>query len=534
MIVAVPFCAKDGHMALKNLNFCIFLEGTVPIDALLSYDTETPDDLVERVKAAAKKYFRSIVEFKYQAPWHKGWPQAANHAFQQTATHIACHIREPWLWWEADAVPLRRGWLTDIVSEYGKAMAANKCFMGHLVKGITEPNGHMNGVGVYPPDVGKLTRNAMLSLNAPWDVAMSSQMLNHFYSANHLFQHCWTLDSQGNCCNNGVIVPTFKSWADIAKSPHQVDFRCALFHRCKDGSLIDHYMGKAAQASVPQHMTEKVKEIALKATKKKSGVVPAISCRILIVTYWKDFPWLKLCLDAIDKFATGFEGVTVCIPSRDMDAYGIQIGARDNVKIRRFNEVEGKGMVHHMERMAHADELCPKSDFILHMDADSIPIEPVSPEDYIVDGKAVYVVRTYDSLIDKERGVISDCYQWKKVVEKALGEETPIYTMCRHPTCFPRTFYKPFREFIEKVQKTPFTDYVLAQKNEFPQTFADFPTMGAWAYSHFREPFLWLDVDRDGAPKDKMKTFWSHGGLEQANPISGKTALQEIKEVLAA
>lgn len=534
MIVALHFCAKDGALAIKNLNFCIYLEQQVPFDVLLSYDTETPEDMIGKVRGLAQKYFRRVEELQYQAPWHKGWPQAANHAFQQTAGHISAHIREPFLWWEADAVPLRKGWLTDIAATYEKALRANKSFMGNHVIGITQPGGHMNGVGVYPADVGKFSRNAMLSLNAPWDVAMAGQMLGHLYPANELFQHCWTLDGAGNCCNNGSIVPTFKSWADVSQGPHRVDFRAAMFHRCKDGSIIDHWMGKAAQASVPQHMHEKVKEIALKSIKKPPGPKPSgPTTRILIVTYWKDFPWLKLCLDAIDKFATGFSGVTVCIPSRDVQQYTEEIGARDNVKIRRFNEVEGKGMVHHMERMAYADELCPKDDFILHMDADCIITEPITPDDYVVDGKPVYVMRTYDSLIDKSRGVISDCHQWKKVAERALGEEISIYTMCRHPTCFPRSFYPMFRAHIEKVQQMPFTDFVLAQRNEFPQGFADFPTMGAFAWAHHNDAYHWLDVQKDGAPKDKMRPYWSHAGLDQIMPETGKSARQVIEEVLA-
>ena len=38
---------------------------------------------------------------------------------------------------------------------------------------------------------------------------------------------------------------------------------------------------------------------------------------ILIVTYGKDFHWLKWCLKSIEKFSTGFHELVVAIPMNE-------------------------------------------------------------------------------------------------------------------------------------------------------------------------------------------------------------------------
>lgn len=71
---------------------------------------------------------------------------------------------------------------------------------------------------------------------------------------------------------------------------------------------------------------------------------------------------------------------------------------------------------------------------------------------------------------------------------------------------------------MEAEQKMPFRDYVLSCKNSFPQTFAEFPSLGAFAWQFFREWYEWVDLDELMAakmpiPKDKQTTFWSHQGI---------------------
>src|SRR3990167_2911043 len=179
-----------------------------------------------RVVAAAREYFQNVDEFNYPKVPTSGWPQAPNFAWQQTALHVRQHYKQPWLWWEPDAVPLRRDWLSMIEREYERG---RRPLMGHIVAGM----GHCNGVAVYPENMPDLSRRAMRATGLAWDSEMRAETINLTHNANHIFAHCFWMGN--GCCNNGSgKEPSFPTWQLVQRV---VNMRCALFHRCKDGSL---------------------------------------------------------------------------------------------------------------------------------------------------------------------------------------------------------------------------------------------------------------------------------------------------------
>lgn len=525
MIVVAHFCAKDIWLAEKNLNWCITLEGKTPYHALLACDTETPKDSLDRVRELAKQYFSGVSEFIFGPPKYKTWPWAPNHCWQEVARKIPQITKDSWLWWEMDATPLRKDWLQDIEKEHIKG---GKPFTGYVVNGVVK-TGHMTGVGVYPNNVMLYTQQAFFQTRdkcIAWDVLMAKEIMPKVHHAPNVFQHVWAVDPEGNPTFGSSVVPSFPTWEALTKSHYYPEFTRCIYHRCKDGSIIDRMLEHitSLQPKIGLSLLEEVKEVKIEPTKVVGD------CGILIVTYHKDFPWLKYCIRSIEKFCTGFSGITIAIPSSDVYEYQKQMG-KQKVKIHLYDEVKNKGMVQHMERICCADMIRPKDSFVLHVDADCVFLEPVTPAEYIVNEKPVYVVRSYESLIDKNSGKTSDCLQWKAVAEKNIGEPIEIYSMCRHPTCFPKEFYPAFRKHIETVQCKPFREYVLEQKNTFPQTFAEFPAMGGWAWNHMRDKFHWIRCDLEGAPKDKMKAFWSHAGIDQKLE-SGITFKEWVEELL--
>ena len=73
-----------------------------------------------------------------------------------------------------------------------------------------------------------------------------------------------------------------------------------------------------------------------------------------------------------------------------------------------------------------------------------------------------------------------------------------------------------------------------------PQTFAEFPTLGAVAWEHFHDAYHWarFPVHNDGSHpalmRDKMKAFWSIGGVEMKNDRHpDETARQVMERILA-
>lgn len=576
MILVCPFCAKDGAIALKNLLWMEELDGRLPFDVVLSHDDQTPASMVQDMKVAANRIFQKADTFWYPAPEKKHWPAAPNWAWQNVARYMAAIVKKPWLFLEADAVPIRKGWLRDIAVEHYRAGLP---FSGHFV----DQSKHMNGVGVYPPDVAKYSVGAFRTEETAWDVVLGKDLslqeggsMCYVHPSHTLFQLCWAVNpADGKAWYGNGEVASFKSFNDLLRI---VDTTMAVFHRCKDGSLIDwlrQYHKDPSAAMVPQHTYDnnrpengssgnihpeiptmeselpKLDEAKWRVggnvdavdvgvgkgdSKPSPGYAPFTgTCEILIVTYGlktkrvsgievSDFDWLTWCLRSIRRHCQQFAGVTLVIPSRDASLLApianehAQAKGGIKLRIRMMNEKPGKGMLQHMTAMASADELVPKNTtHVLHVDADVIFKEAVTPDEYFDGDKAIYVVRTYDSLIEQRDGqkVVSDCHQWKGPTAAQLGFEPEVYTMLRHPEGFPIGFYKKYRDHITAIHGKEFMDYMLEGKNSFPQTRMDFTAMGAFAHKAMHDAFTWLDVSGGNhlAPKDKCKTWWSHGGL---------------------
>lgn len=510
----------------------------VKYNCLLSYETGTDPN---EIRDLAARYFKGdILENEYSTPPIQGWPAAPNWAWQSTARFMDDKkVNEPWLWWESDAVPIKPGWLDAIHDGY---MKGGKRFAGHVVDRMD----HMNGVGVYPPDVRRRCHEAMLCRSAAWDYVLKDTINGDCTNLNHLIQHVWNIHETDGYITNGEGKPvTFPDWKSVER---WMDFNCVLFHRQKDGTLIqrlrekreeerkrieeEHKKVLATETNVPDHTQGGVIELP------KPDVPAESRTEILIVTYGlptkrpsglvvSDFDWLRWCMKGIRRHCTGFSGVTLAIPGRDAELLkpisNEHAEAKSGIKLRvkMFDEPPGKGFLMHEAMMASADKLVPKgTDFVLHVDADVIFKEAVTPDEYVRNGKPVYVWRSYDSLSETRNGqkVVSDCLQWKAPTEVQLGFAVEQYTMTRHPSCFPISFYKKYREHIEMVHNMPFKDYMLSGRNEHPADRMDFTGMGAWAFKFMQDDFYWIDISGGNhlAPRDKSKAFWSHHGVDGA------------------
>lgn len=538
LLLVLPFCAKDGALAIANLEWIAELDPTLPFHCLLSHDDSTPPAMIERMSALANRTFQRVSVMWYPTPEKKYWPAAPNWAFQNTARYVAHFFpQDSWLFLEADATPIRKGWLQALEAEHVKG---GKPFSGHVVAGL----GHPNGVMIYPPMVAAYSQQAMTVEETAWDVVIGATVDKEFiHNANLLIQHCWNMhEESGEPTNGHGYSPTFKSMEDVVR---KCDLSMAIYHRCKDGSLIRwlrEFYKAPHEVMVPNHTNNDGKQTDRDAQDvRRNGDVVADAAapvldtpkpqpesfpktEILIVTYGKDEPWLRWAMRAIRRHCTGFAGVTLAIPDRDAAAFREMASEHAKsaggipLRIKMFKEKPGKGMLTHMAVMGSADEFVPKeTEFVLHLDADCIFKEATTPADYIHNGKPEYVWRTYSSLAEVRDGqkVVSDCAQWKKPTEEQLGFDVEAYTMARHPSVFPIGFYKPYREHIEKLHGKPYLDFMISGRNEFPQSRMDFTAMGAWAFKFMPDKFEWIDVSGGNhlAPRDRQKTFWSHAGV---------------------
>jgi hypothetical protein len=223
----------------------------------------------------------------------------------------------------------------------------------------------------------------------------------------------------------------------------------------------------------------------------------------------------------------------VLVPKWDLPLFE-RMKAELDFNLVGFDQHPTKGMLHHEAMICRADEFC-KADFILHTDSDCHFVEPVTPEDFIFDGKPVLVKKPFAGL---EKITPNSIYHhWKEAAEAALGFEVEFETMCRHPTVHYSWLYKQVREHIEKHVRMPFDEYVLSQRNEFPQSFAEFTTLGAYVIKFHHDKYYWFEAvlppgnsDFDYIPyrpPDKSSQRWSHGGIspELSEELCRVTAL---------
>jgi hypothetical protein len=284
----------------------------------------------------------------------------------------------------------------------------------------------------------------------------------------------------------------------------------------EEGTDCKYFMGSdSTEANVPDHLTGKPMRFDANPNKIDGP------CEILIVTYWKDFPWLDYCLRSINKFCSGFSGVTLAIPNRDIEKFhALWNDSMQPARIVGFDEVPGKGMLHHMAMMVSADQIVPcGTKYVLHHDADGIFTMPSTPEHFFANDKPYYLIRTWASLgvLDRRHPVArvaSDCAMWKGPTDAQLGWDTEWYTMCVNTQAMPIEFYAPYRQYLEERHRQPFVQYMTSGRNEWPQDIMDYTAMGAWAKQYMPEFFTWFDVENGQPfPGDRKKAYHSHSGI---------------------
>lgn len=260
---------------------------------------------------------------------------------------------------------------------------------------------------------------------------------------------------------------------------------------------------------------------------------------IVIVSFLPDLEWITLSLRSISKYATGFSGVTIIVPWDDLgsflpfEAWKTKDGAP--IKVKKYIDVRGKGMLMHEVMICSADLYCPHADFIMHMDSDCLFHEEVTPEDYIRNGKPDLLMVKYTSFPAGRAE-----YRWQQNVMRALGlpmEHVQFETMQRHPSCHRIETYKEVRQRIEQIHKCPFNQYVIEQENSWPQGFAEFPTLGAWAYyGSLHYNFIEIEKpDIQGHPKSahKVTQFWSHSSRDPKHWELYQNQLRMARRIVA-
>lgn len=238
MLLVLPVSHVDYNQASALLWWMRDLGGDFSSHNFLLVASQTlePHHIQTLVNSAKMVGFQNVsgIHLKKEDP--RGWPFGPNLMFATAAEHIR-QLRppQPFFWMEPDATPLKSDWLNAIEREYKRA---GKPFMGVV---FSKPWTHMNGVAVYPPDVGHYNQFMLQADHLPFDTVRPELVLPNAHTTD-LLQHVW-----GDVETN--TPPSFTSAQDLAI----VSRDAVVFHRCKDGSLIKRLAEKRGSMSMPSN-----------------------------------------------------------------------------------------------------------------------------------------------------------------------------------------------------------------------------------------------------------------------------------------
>lgn len=241
---------------------------------------------------------------------------------------------------------------------------------------------------------------------------------------------------------------------------------------------------------------------------------------IFYVTFRRDFDFHIYSMRSIAKYSTGFHEVVLCVPNPDVEMFQKLeplLQGKLTLRVIGYDEIPGKGMVQHEAIIMQAEKYCT-GEAILHMDSDVLFWEAACPDDYFVNGKPVCYREEFELFRN-----YGGRYAWKEAVFRATGIDAKYETMVRHPMIYPRWLYPVARQYVKRHTKMECYDYFCAGKNDWPQSVAEHPTLGAVAIEHNPDAFHWVDFHTNTADfgyqyqhgRDKVIAFWSHGGTER-------------------
>lgn len=257
-----------------------------------------------------------------------------------------------------------------------------------------------------------------------------------------------------------------------------------------------------------------------------------MNASIFIVTYSKDFNWLVFCLRSIEKFASGFSEVRILVPDEDLIALRYLVSklhGESGIPIYCVsgNEWPGKGFLWHACQIFRADQWCEKADYVFHFDPDCIFSANVTPATFMVEDKPILRYEAFSTIGVRHPGVLL----WKKAAEDCLPWEVDKEFMRGHPEVFHRGLYKAAREIISTCVGKPIDDYLKSCRNEFPQSAAEFPTLGAICYEKFRELYAPFNCGSQANPDFQpfpVRQCWSHAPIDKPQSIWWDGKIQKI------
>jgi len=291
--IVIPFFDGNKAIAVKLCRWIGHLDGSLDTECILIGQSNCDaSDLV----SAASGVFSKVAIHSYDVMGPHQWPFGKNSAWQ-SAAWLMSKSKEPWLWLEPDAIPLVNGWFQKIEKLHTDGKMP---FSGFILPGLKQ----LEGVAVYPPDVAHYGIEAMLCRAAPFDQVSGKNWAFNTTPLNGLFAYQHDVDGQ----------PV--SFKDESSVSQLIPKDAILFHRCKDGSLID-----VLSRGVFHRIADAVAQLVqVKPEEAKPSDDTVDTCIVLLGRYGDIINILPVVADmkprvalmVAKQFADVLDGVTYC------------------------------------------------------------------------------------------------------------------------------------------------------------------------------------------------------------------------------
>lgn len=485
--VVMPCWKGDEDQAIALLNWIAEM-GMVQAPFYLLCDNECN---VKALSDAARKAF-SMPQFledreRIKSNWHEvgDHPKSAagpNSLFRQAAWFFYLPVgKGPWLFLEPDAIPCTPDWYERLVVEY---RLGKRPFMGHKVTPVNHPGvpEHMSGVAIYSEATPMIAASSVKPSEVAFDIAGCNEFLKQAYFS-PLIYHKYR-------------APGFTSQEDFDE---RVPRHIALWHACKDQSIYPYlrkrlgYKGGDENCATNSQLmdfapaeTRNATPVTVTSNGAGSTITPIAPMDIFIKTRAHDKEWYDFCLLSIRKFASGFR-----------------------TTFTKFDENDKQpGYLWQQVCKLHADEHTD-AEWILFMDSDCVFTQPVSPGDFIHDGKPIWLYTP----LDKAR---PDQHVWAPVMEKFLGKKPEHEFMRRHPFVVQRWMLDALRTFCKYRHGKSLEDYIMGEadpENGLALRFSEWNCLGFFLWEYHRDKVHWV-LDSEAGPPVVYQGF-THGGEQR-------------------
>jgi hypothetical protein len=147
MIVVLPFNSEDAQRAERLLDCCYWISGRKAAGhCLLVASPDVHSEYKAKVRLTAELAFLSVdlIELPVSG---ENKQQKINNVFRQAARYVKDCYKNPFLWLEADNVPLKPTWLKELFNTYTKQP---RRYLGRFMQ--AKSGQFLSRTAIYPPD----------------------------------------------------------------------------------------------------------------------------------------------------------------------------------------------------------------------------------------------------------------------------------------------------------------------------------------------------------------------------------------------